>query len=97
MQRWNLCEKVLNVNTVGNLGLKWSFTALDYVFSSPAVVSGVVYVGSGSDNNVYALNATTGGLSCGASPPAAVVACVARRGEWGGLCRVITAAATCTR
>src|SRR5580692_6756171 len=59
MQRWNLCEKVLNVNTVGNLGLKWTFTALDYVFSSPVVLSGVVYVGS-DDSNVYSLNATTG-------------------------------------
>ena len=28
--------------------------------SSPAVANGVVYVGSGMDGNVYALNATTG-------------------------------------
>ena len=26
MERWNRCEKVLNVNNVGNLGLKWSYT-----------------------------------------------------------------------
>jgi eukaryotic-like serine/threonine-protein kinase len=32
---------------------------LSAVFSSPAVVNGVVYVGS-DDHNVYALNATTG-------------------------------------
>jgi hypothetical protein len=25
MQRWNPCEKVLNVNNVGSLQLKWSF------------------------------------------------------------------------
>ncbi|MGB6677783.1 MAG: PQQ-binding-like beta-propeller repeat protein, partial [Terriglobales bacterium] len=59
MQRWNQCENLLSVSTVGNLGLKWSFTTSDYVFSSPAVVSAVVYVGS-DDDNVYALNATTG-------------------------------------
>ena len=26
MQRWNPYEKVLNVNNVGSLGLKWSYT-----------------------------------------------------------------------
>ena len=59
MQRWNPCEKVLNVNNVGNLGLKWSYTTGSEVYSSPAVANGVVYVGS-DDNNVYALNASTG-------------------------------------
>ena len=39
-------------------GKTWSFTTSAYVFSSPAVANGVVYVGS-EDNNVYALNATT--------------------------------------
>jgi outer membrane protein assembly factor BamB len=39
--------------------LKWNYTITGYVGSSPAVVNGVVYVGS-DDNNVYALNATTG-------------------------------------
>jgi outer membrane protein assembly factor BamB len=39
--------------------LKWSYTITGYVGSSPAVVNGVVYVGS-NDYNVYALNATTG-------------------------------------
>jgi outer membrane protein assembly factor BamB len=37
----------------------WNYTAGGPVESSPAVVNGVVYVGS-DDNNVYALNATTG-------------------------------------
>ena len=59
MQRWNPCEKVLNVNNVGNLGLKWSYATGNRVQSSPAVVNGVVYVGS-DDHNVYALNASTG-------------------------------------
>jgi len=37
----------------------WSYTTGDDVFSSPAVVHGKVYVGSG-DHNVYCLNASTG-------------------------------------
>ena len=59
MQRSNPCEKVLNVNTVANLELKWSYAAIAEVCSSPAVVSGVVYVGS-DDYDVYALSASTG-------------------------------------
>src|SRR5208337_218321 len=60
MQRRNPCEKVLNVNNVGNLGLKWSYATGGAVRSSPAVANGAGYVGSW-DNNVYALNAKTGG------------------------------------
>jgi peptide/nickel transport system substrate-binding protein len=37
----------------------WNYTTGSWVGSSPAVVGGIVYVGSG-DGNVYALNATTG-------------------------------------
>ena len=37
----------------------WNYTTGGVVFSSPAVVGGVVYIGS-TDNNVYALNATDG-------------------------------------
>jgi outer membrane protein assembly factor BamB len=59
MERWNPCETVLNVHNVGGLVLKWSYTTSNMVESSPAVVNGAVYVGS-VDNNVYALNATTG-------------------------------------
>jgi outer membrane protein assembly factor BamB len=58
MVRSNQCEKVLNVNNVGNLTLKWR-SPTDDVYSPPAVVDGVVYVGS-ADSNVYALNAKTG-------------------------------------
>ena len=39
--------------------LKWSFKTGGAVESSPAVVGGVVYVGS-DDNNIYALNANDG-------------------------------------
>jgi outer membrane protein assembly factor BamB len=61
MERWNLCENVLNVHNVGNLGVKWSYTTINhnFVLSSPAIVNGVVYFGS-NDNNVYALDASTG-------------------------------------
>ena len=39
----------------------WSYTTGGYVDSSPAVVDGRVYIGSG-DKKVYALNASTGAL-----------------------------------
>ena len=57
MQRWNPYETVLGVNNVGNLKLKWANNLSGP--SSPAVTNGVVYIGS-YDNNVYALNASTG-------------------------------------
>jgi outer membrane protein assembly factor BamB len=61
MVRWNPCEKVLGVNNIGNLVLKWRNrdTGYRYIWSSPAVANGVVYVDS-NDGNVYALNAKTG-------------------------------------
>jgi outer membrane protein assembly factor BamB len=66
MQRWNPYETVLGVNNVGSLQLKWKNpTGGNYDYdsgypgSSPAVANGVVYFGS-LDNNVYALNASTG-------------------------------------
>jgi outer membrane protein assembly factor BamB len=61
MRRWNRCEKVLGVNNVGRLGLKWSYSAGSQLDSSPAVVSGVVFFGS-FFGNVYALKAKTAGL-----------------------------------
>lgn len=57
--RLNPYENVLNPNNVGRLDLKWSHKTGGTVVSSPAVVNGVVYIGS-NDNNVYALNAITG-------------------------------------
>lgn len=50
---------MLNPKNVGKLGLEWSYKAGGSVLSSPAVVDGMVYVGS-NDYNVYALNAHTG-------------------------------------
>jgi outer membrane protein assembly factor BamB len=73
MQRWNPYETVLNVNNVGSLQLKWEKpTGGKYNYfglnSAPAVVNGVVYIGSptgtyggGSPNySFYALDASTG-------------------------------------
>lgn len=56
---FNPYEVILSPARVGNLGLKWSYTTGDIVYSSPAVVNGVVYIGS-ADSKVYALNASTG-------------------------------------
>jgi len=56
----NPYENVLSASTVGKLGLRWSYPTRGSVFSSPAVVNGVAYVGS-YDGNVYALKASTGG------------------------------------
>ena len=54
----NPYEHILSVATVGNLALEWKrFTGGNN--SSPAVVNGVVYVGS-YDSSFYALNARTG-------------------------------------
>jgi PGF-CTERM protein len=46
-------------SNMSNGKLTWRLTTGDYVLSSPALIDGVVYVGS-DDNNTYALNATTG-------------------------------------
>ncbi len=56
---FNPYEVILSSSTVGNLVVDWTYTTGDAVFSSPAVVNRVAYVGS-EDNNVYALNALTG-------------------------------------
>ena len=50
---------VLNVNNAGSLQKLWSYATGNVVYSLPAVVNGMVYVGS-ADDNVYALNASTG-------------------------------------
>ena len=46
-------------NSVLTPTLIWNYTTGDYVDSSPAVVGGVVYVGS-DDGDVYALSAASG-------------------------------------
>ena len=57
----NPYEFILNPGNVGNLVPLWE-SAISASSSSPAVVNGVVYIGSFENNNVYALNAATGAL-----------------------------------
>ncbi len=57
--RYNPFENVLGPLNVAGLGLAWSYTTGDQEDSSPAVVGGVVYIGSGNGNE-YALDASTG-------------------------------------
>ena len=55
----NPYENVLGVSTVVNLKRLWRFPTTSSVQSSPAVVDGVLYVGS-NNNKVYAVSALTG-------------------------------------
>src|SRR6266487_2741148 len=55
----NPYEQTLDPSNVAQLTAQWSFTTGGSVDSSPAVVGGVVYVGS-FDHNVYAIDAATG-------------------------------------
>ena len=57
--RRNPYETVLNAQTVPGLKVKWTYTMGAYSVSSPAIVNGVVYVGS-NDGYVHAFNASTG-------------------------------------
>jgi outer membrane protein assembly factor BamB len=56
---FNPYENVLSASNVSGIDVAWSFTTESGVYSSPAVVGGVVYVGS-QNGNVYALSAATG-------------------------------------
>ncbi|SRR6266436_1614832 len=58
---FNPYENVLDSSNVSNLTLDWKYTTGDTIVSSPAVVNGVVYIGS-DDGNIYAFNAATGAL-----------------------------------
>jgi outer membrane protein assembly factor BamB len=77
--RLNPYENVLDVHNVAKLAQKWSYKEAYGVFSSPAVVNGVVYFGSTYDHHVYALHAHTGrplwsyatGSNIGSSPAVA--------------------------
>jgi outer membrane protein assembly factor BamB len=58
---FNPYENVLKPSNVAGLRQAWSFETGDQIFSSPAVVGGVVYVGS-FDDYLYALDAVRGTL-----------------------------------
>ncbi len=78
LSRTNPYENVLTSTNVSNLTLDWSYATGYGISSSPAVVNGVVYVGSSGNNvqNMYAFNAKTGaklwsynmGFGTGSSP-----------------------------
>jgi glucose dehydrogenase len=56
---YNPYENILSSSNVSALTLDWSYTTRGYVYSSPAVANGVVYIGS-ADHKLYALDAVTG-------------------------------------
>ena len=74
-----------NPTTVGGIDQDWSYSTGNGVYSSPAVVNGVIYVGS-LDDKVYALNATTGALIWYYTTGAGLF--VAGGGQRGGLRRL---------
>jgi glucose dehydrogenase len=59
----NPFETILSPSTVGGLEERWSTGTGESIASSPAVVNGVLYVGSlDIEGKVYALDITTGAL-----------------------------------
>ena len=64
MQRWNPYENVLNVNNVGNLQEKasYSYWREDDYITYPLVANGVLYTSNYDGSSIYALNASTGDL-----------------------------------
>ncbi|MBV9711125.1 MAG: PQQ-like beta-propeller repeat protein, partial [Ktedonobacteraceae bacterium] len=52
-------EHTLGTGNVGAITQAWHFTTGAAIDSSPAIVNGVAYIGS-TDNNLYAVNTTTG-------------------------------------
>lgn len=55
----NPYENILSPTTVSALTKKWVFQTGNFISSSPAVVNGIVYVGS-FDGNLYAIDAISG-------------------------------------
>jgi outer membrane protein assembly factor BamB len=63
---YNATESTIGVGNVGSLVEKWTATTGGAVYSSPAVVNGVLYVGS-YDNKLYAFDAN-GKANCSGTP-----------------------------
>lgn len=57
----NTYENILSSSNVSNLGSYWGDVIGSDIESSPVVANGTVFVGS-TDNNIYALDASTGAL-----------------------------------
>ena len=68
---FNPGENTINAGNVGSLTNTWSSATGGAVGSSPAVVSGVVYVGSG-DGHLYAFDAVTGAVKWSSATGGAV-------------------------
>lgn len=64
MMRWNPYENVLNVNNVGSLQEKatYSYWREDDYITYPLVANGVLYTSNYDGSSIYALNASTGDL-----------------------------------
>ena len=62
---YNAIEGTISAANVGGLGVAWTATTPSFIYSSPAVADGVVYVGS-RDGNLYAFAAgcASGGGTC---------------------------------
>ena len=62
---YNTAETTISPSTVANLGVAWTGATGRSIESSPAVATGVVYVGS-SDGKLYAyaVGCASGGASC---------------------------------
>src|SRR5438270_2027763 len=57
----NPTERLLTTLNVGGLQVAWSTPTGGEIWSSPAVVNGMLYIGS-DDHKVYAMNTTTGAV-----------------------------------
>jgi uncharacterized repeat protein (TIGR01451 family) len=57
----NTTERVLTPANAGQLTQTWDYVTGSWIFSSPAIADGMVFVGGG-DGYVYAVDATTGAL-----------------------------------
>jgi len=92
MQRFNPCEKVLNVNNVGSLQVKWSYP-IGRTDSPPILSNGVVYIRT-DGGLLYAIKAGNGALlwsyqtakgACCTGPSAAIANGVVYIGSLDGL------------
>jgi outer membrane protein assembly factor BamB/uncharacterized membrane protein YoaK (UPF0700 family) len=62
---YNAAETTISAANVANLGVAWSATTGDSIYSSPAVANGVVYVGSHDGKlYAYAVGCASGGGTC---------------------------------
>ena len=102
MQRWNPYETVLGVINAGTLALKWSYVTgnpnpgnNEGRWSSPAVVNGVMYIGS-DDDRVYALNAATG-VKLWSYTTGGIILFLTGSSGWSSLCSFLRRLFVCSQ